>query len=185
MASGFYCAETLLPALEKGDFSANVLKVYDQKIKESFIARELYTYRNLRQSFNKGLLRGLLRAGLITLTRGAWPPDFKSESLKSDRHVKKRVKNLSYSSEGLSKTRAVYLSGNKTRDNIPSHLIVRDNLPASVQSFYEKLCPAGVYEKKDRFIVNASNCIDCKATDVLGPKWTPRERGSGPNYKLM
>ena len=101
MASGFYCAETLLPALEKGDFSAKALKEYDQKIKNSFIARELYTYRNLRQSFNKGLFRGLLNAGLITLTRGLWPPDFKSKRLKSDSHVKKRVKNLSYKIRGI------------------------------------------------------------------------------------
>jgi len=33
--------------------------------------------------------------------------------------------------------------------------------------------------------VNAPNCIDCKATDVLGPRWTPREGGSGPKYKRM
>ena len=33
--------------------------------------------------------------------------------------------------------------------------------------------------------VNAPNCVDCKATDVLGPRWTPREGGSGPTYKRM
>jgi hypothetical protein len=27
--------------------------------------------------------------------------------------------------------------------------------------------------------------VDCKATDVLGPRWTPREGGSGPKYKRM
>ena len=37
---------------------------------------------------------------------------------------------------------------------------------------------AGVYERDgDRLVVNAPNCIDCKATDVLGPRWTPREGG--------
>ncbi|MFS8637970.1 MAG: 4Fe-4S dicluster domain-containing protein [Gemmatimonadota bacterium] len=34
-------------------------------------------------------------------------------------------------------------------------------------------------------IVNAPNCIDCKATDILGPRWTPREGGSGPRYRRM
>jgi electron-transferring-flavoprotein dehydrogenase len=48
------------------------------------------------------------------------------------------------------------------------------------------MCPAGVYEWVDGALrVNAPNCVDCKATDVLGPRWTPREGGSGPAYKRM
>jgi hypothetical protein len=30
-----------------------------------------------------------------------------------------------------------------------------------------------------------AGCIDCKATDVIGPRWQPREGGSGPRYKRM
>jgi ferredoxin-like protein FixX len=48
------------------------------------------------------------------------------------------------------------------------------------------MCPAGVYERDgDRLVVNPSNCVDCKATDVLGPRWTPREGGSGTHYRRM
>ena len=48
------------------------------------------------------------------------------------------------------------------------------------------MCPAGVYERDgDRLVVSPANCIDCKATDVLGPRWTPREGGSGPKYRQM
>jgi len=55
-----------------------------------------------------------------------------------------------------------------------------------VADFYSHLCPAGVYERVgDTLTVNAPNCVDCKATDVLGPRWTPREGGSGPKYRLM
>ena len=51
---------------------------------------------------------------------------------------------------------------------------------------YEHMCPAGVYEWVDgKLQVNAPNCVDCKATDVLGPRWTVREGGSGPVYKRM
>src|SRR6266850_2384506 len=32
---------------------------------------------------------------------------------------------------------------------------------------------------------HAPNCVDCKATDVLGPRWTAREGGSGPKFKRM
>jgi ferredoxin-like protein FixX len=48
------------------------------------------------------------------------------------------------------------------------------------------MCPAGVYERDgDRLVVSPANCVDCKATDVLGPRWTPREGGSGPKYRQM
>ncbi len=51
---------------------------------------------------------------------------------------------------------------------------------------YEHMCPAQVYElRDDELVVNAPNCVDCKATDVLGPRWTPREGGSGPRYRRM
>ncbi len=69
---------------------------------------------------------------------------------------------------------------------IPSHLIVGDDVPAPVARMYESMCPAHVYEEQDgKLVVNAPNCIDCKATDVLGPRWTPREGGSGPRYRRM
>ncbi|MEQ1878910.1 MAG: 4Fe-4S dicluster domain-containing protein, partial [Bdellovibrionia bacterium] len=69
---------------------------------------------------------------------------------------------------------------------IPKHLIVGKDIPAEVADFYQHLCPAGVYERQgDKLVVNAPNCIDCKATDVVGPRWLPREGGSGPSYKKM
>lgn len=185
MASGWYSAETILSAFIKKDFSANHLAEYDKKIKNSFIAKDLYTYRNLRQSFDKGLLRGLFRAGLITVTKGLLPLDFKSSKLETDAKKKKYINESSVEHKGYSKVDAVYLSGNQTRDKIPSHLILKENIPKEVGLFYEKMCPAGVYEQKEQLVVNAPNCVDCKATDILGPRWTPRERGSGPHYKMM
>ena len=186
MASGYYSAEVIMSAFDKQDFSHAILKEYDQKIKNSFIFKDLYKYRNLRQSFHKGLFSGLMRAGLITMTRGFFPFDFKKSQLKEDAQIERQADDFSVSQEGLSKVNAVYLSGNKTRDKIPSHLLKKEGLNKSIGLFYEKMCPAGVYEQKeDQLIVNAPNCVDCKATDVLGPRWTPRERGSGPNYKLM
>jgi electron-transferring-flavoprotein dehydrogenase len=86
----------------------------------------------------------------------------------------------------FSKVDAVYKSGNQTRDDIPSHLIVGDAVSPEAAEMYVHLCPAGVYERDgEKLIVNAPNCIDCKATDVLGPRWTPREGGSGPAYRQM
>jgi len=86
----------------------------------------------------------------------------------------------------FSKLDAVFKSGNATRDTIPSHLLVGPDISADLADFYAHVCPAGVYERTaDGLRVNPPNCIDCKATDVLGPRWSPREGGSGPKYRLM
>ena len=86
----------------------------------------------------------------------------------------------------FSKLDAVFKSGNATRDTIPQHLIVGKDVTAEVAEFYSHVCPAGVYERVgDTLRVNAPNCVDCKATDVVGPRWVPREGGSGPKYRLM
>lgn len=186
MASGFFAAKTLKKAFDKQDFSKQILKKYDEQIKNSFIIKDLKKSRNLRQSFHKGIFSGLLRSTLIVLTAGKWPRDFKEGELKEDALIERYRNSESAQHKGLNKLDAVFLSGNKTRDQIPSHLDVKENVPKEVALFYQQLCPAGVYEyKNETLIVNAPNCIDCKATDVLGPRWKPKERGSGPHYKLM
>ena len=84
------------------------------------------------------------------------------------------------------KVDAVYRSGNATRDDIPPHLVGTKDLPPAMEAFLEHVCPAGVYEAgRAGLVVNAPNCVDCKATDVVGPRWMPREGGSGPQYKRM
>ncbi len=61
-----------------------------------------------------------------------------------------------------------------------------EDVPRAAAEFYAHMCPAAVYEGgPGGLVVNAPNCIDCKATDVLGPRWTPREGGSGPRYRRM
>ncbi len=80
----------------------------------------------------------------------------------------------------------MFKSGNATRDTVPSHLVVGNDVPPEIAKLYTHLCPDAVYEEEDgQLRVNAPNCVDCKATDVLGPRWTPREGGSGPAYKRM
>jgi len=128
------------------------------------------------------------RSAASIVTRGRWPG--KRIAVEEDASEPKAVVAAGeFAADGkttLSKVDAVFLSGNATRDDIPSHLIVAGKVPPSVQEFYEHMCPAGVYESgEDGLVVNAPNCIDCKATDVLGPRWTAREGGSGPAYKRM
>src|SRR5205823_7510347 len=92
----------------------------------------------------------------------------------------------------FSKVDEEFKEGYATRDTNPTHVVIGPVVPAEVAEFYSHLCPAGVYEvavgaphAAPVLRVNPPNCVDCKATDVLGPRWTPREGGSGPKYKRM
>ena len=190
ITAGMLCAEAAFSALKAKDFSAQMLKVYDDRVRhKSRIGQELYPVRNVRQAFDKNIFWGLLKSGLMFLSKGVFPGDTK-RALKTDAEKAKprqeKAPTLPKAPHRISKTEGVFLSGNKTRDDIPSHLTVKKNLPEEAQKFYESLCPAGVYESKNgKLTVNAPNCVDCKATDVLGPRWTSREGGSGPNYNKM
>ena len=44
MASGFHAAETVVEAFQKGDFSATQLARYQNRLKESFVLRDMKTY---------------------------------------------------------------------------------------------------------------------------------------------
>ena len=189
MQSGIFAARTAFAALKKKDTSAAALSGYDRLVNESFIREDLYKRRNMRLAFQKsGFFLGGIKATLMTLTGGKFPGG------KIDSHADgaepKRVEPASpFVPDGkltFSKLDAVFKSGNATRDDIPSHLVVGKDISPEVAEFYTHVCPAGVYERDgDRLVVIPANCVDCKATDVLGPRWTPREGGSGPKYRLM
>ncbi|MFW6206441.1 MAG: 4Fe-4S dicluster domain-containing protein [Gemmatimonadota bacterium] len=188
--SGIYAARTIFEALRAGDTSAEGLEGYDARIREGFVGGDLHRTRNMRLAFKRGgLVGGGLRAGLMTLTGGAIPGGRipSPEDAAEPRVVGEAAPGSGPRGElAFSKEDAVFRSGNTTRDDIPSHLVVGDDVPPELATFYEHMCPAGVYERDgDRLVVNAPNCIDCKATDVLGPRWTPREGGSGPSYQRM
>ncbi|MBW3629244.1 MAG: electron transfer flavoprotein-ubiquinone oxidoreductase [Gemmatimonadetes bacterium] len=188
MQSGIFAARALFQALKQGDTSAAGLAAYDRMIRESYIVQDLHRTRNMRAAFKDGFFLGGAKAALMTLTRGSFPGA--TIEVEPDAEVRRVVGEapplVPDGKLTFSKLDAVFRSGNQTRDDIPSHLLIGQDVPPEVAELYENLCPAGVYERRgDRLVVNAPNCIDCKATDVLGPRWTPREGGSGPAYKRM
>jgi electron-transferring-flavoprotein dehydrogenase len=188
MQSGIYAARTIFPALQKGSTSASDLGAYDRSVNESYIAGDLYRTRNMRLAFKNGFFAGGAMAGLMTLTGGRFPGG--RIRMEADASTPRKFSGTSpFTPDNVltfGKLDAVFKSGNATRDTIPSHLIVGEEISPEMADFYTHVCPAGVYEQVDgRLRVNAPNCVDCKATDVLGPRWTPREGGSGPKYRLM
>jgi electron-transferring-flavoprotein dehydrogenase len=188
MQSGVYAARAAFAALRAGDTSAAQLVAYDRAVDQSYIVADMYRTRNMRLAFKDGLYVGGLKAGLMTLSGGrlfgarvAMPED-----AAAPRRVAPAEPFVPDGKLTFGKLDAVFKSGNATRDTIPSHLLVGPDVTGEVADFYSHVCPAGVYERvSDELRVNAPNCIDCKATDVLGPRWTPREGGSGPKYRLM
>jgi electron-transferring-flavoprotein dehydrogenase len=199
MQSGIYAARVIYRALTVADPSIRRLAEYDQVVNHSYIARDLYRTRNMRLAFKDGLVAGAIQAALMTVTLGAFPGW--RYAMRADAEAPRRSGNPPDGNITFSKVDAVFKSGNATRDTIPTHLIVGKDVSAEVAEFYTHMCPAGVYELVREagavgaqhaaplpapvLRVNAPNCVDCKATDVLGPRWTPREGGSGPRYKRM
>jgi len=188
MQSGMLAARGILQALKAGDTSAAGLASYDRAVDGSYIVEDMYRTRNMRLAFKDGFLAGGLKAGLMTLTGGRFPGGkiAMHEDAETPKETGAEAPFQPDNTLTFSKVDAVFKSGNATRDTIPSHLLVGRDVTREVAEFYSHVCPAGVYEQVDgQLRVNAPNCIDCKATDVLGPRWTPREGGSGPKYRAM
>jgi electron-transferring-flavoprotein dehydrogenase len=187
--SGMLAARAIFRALKANDTSEAGLRSYTESVDRSFIVGDMYRTRNMRLAFKSGFIAGGAKAGLMSLTGGRFPggrirveEDAAEPRTLSPTHAP-------FTPDGkltFSKVDAVYKSGNKTRDDIPSHLMIGQDVSAEMAEFLQHMCPAGVYERDgDRLVVNAPNCVDCKATDVVGPRWTPREGGSGPAYRQM
>lgn len=187
--SGILAARAIFRALKDGDTSEAGLQSYTESVNRSYIMEDMYKTRNMRLAFKSGFYSGGVKAGLMTLTGGRFPG--KRIHVEEDAADPKELKGPApaYIADGqltFSKVDAVFKSGNKTRDDIPSHLTVGKDISPEMAEFYVHLCPAGVYERDgDKLVVNAPNCVDCRATDVLGPRWNPREGGSGPAYRRM
>ncbi len=186
MHSGILAARAIYAALKADDTSEAGLAPYTSAVDDSFIARDLKRNRNMRLAFKSGFFLGGAKASLATVTGGralggVIPTETDAAEPKSMGEAVEVAGPLA-----VSKVDAVFKSGNQTRDDIPSHLTPGEDIPPEVAEMYVHLCPAGVYERDgDQLRVNAPNCVDCKATDVLGPRWAPREGGSGPQYRRM
>jgi electron-transferring-flavoprotein dehydrogenase len=188
MQTGIYAARAIFAALKRGDTSAASLRSYDETVRQSYVVADMRKTRNMRLAFKSGFYTGAVKAGLMSLTGGAFPGGriAVGEDAADPKTASPQTVFEADGETTFRKIDAVFKSGNATRDDIPSHLVAKAEVPAAVARMYEAMCPAHVYEEQDgKLVVNAPNCIDCKATDVLGPRWTPREGGSGPRYRRM
>ena len=151
MQSGIFAARVAFQALKSGDNSAASLGAYDRMVADSYIARDLYRTRNMRLAFKDGFYLGGAKAGLMTLTGGRFPGG--RIAMPADASVPRASDGATpFSPDGVltfGKLDAVFKSGNATRDTIPSHLLVGQDVSPELARFYSHLCPAGVYEVVD------------------------------------
>lgn len=192
MMSGIMAAESIFSNLkENKDLSAvNALDDYDEAIRNSFIMKDLYKVRNMRQVFQDGFLKGFILAGLMTVTGGLLP----GGRVKSHHDSEKEMfigNDRSYpkpdSKYIFDKLSSVYSSGNRTRDNQPDHIRIQKDVPEAIGETWINMCPAQVYEWDEKngqkvLRTDPSNCVQCGAITSKGGRLTPPEGGGGPEY---
>lgn len=209
MKSGMLAADAAFEAIRADDVSARQLGVYDARVAASWIREELYPVRNVHQAFGHGLAPGLAYTGAAWLTGGrglgelgAVPGYTRMQSLANYYHGAPPSTTPAPIDRVLSFDRVtgVHLAGVTHEEDQPAHLLVDTSRCSSTcgQEFGHpclRFCPAHVYEivrdehGHPRLQINASNCVHCKACDIMDPygaiTWVPPEGGGGPQYKGM
>ncbi len=212
MKSGMLAAETVFEALLADKFDEVQLKVFETKVKDSFIQKELHEVRNFHQAFRHGRWWGLIESAFQVPTKGL--------GLFGNLHVEaghEHMKKLHYFSRWpkqvgefiqaepqkcdnkltFEKVSDVFRSGTEHDEDQPPHLKVLDTNICIERCTYEfgnpcqYFCPAAVYEPEEveggrRPKINFSNCVHCKTCDIMDPyqiiDWVTPEGGGGPNY---
>ena len=195
--SGMLAAETIFEALKKGDYSANQLQQYEQRVNESWIIPELRSVRNFHAGFKHGRWLALVNTGLQFFTRGrSWGIFDRDRSHAGHLDMKKlsaygyQGDNIEQRYNGLrfdgkttfNKLTDVYHAAVGHDEDQPAHLHVLDTNICSTRCAEEygnpcqRFCPAAVYEMVDggadgkrRLQINFSNCVHCKTCDIMDP----------------
>jgi electron-transferring-flavoprotein dehydrogenase len=177
-----------------GSLSGRGLDAYDEALRGSFVWRDLHRVRNMRPSFAGGLLRGVVWSGAATLSLGRFPPGDKPTERDDGHELFSTERADAYPAPDgrltFDKLSSVFLSGNRTRDDQPTHLRVQNRVPRELAELWASMCPAQVYAVDPgenglaEVRVAASNCVQCGAISAKGGRLTPPEGGSGPEHKL-
>jgi electron-transferring-flavoprotein dehydrogenase len=189
--TGALAAEAAFAALQRGEAVGRrgALASYDDAVRQSFVWRDLEQVRNMRQAFGRGFWLGGAMAGAMTASRGKFPPGDSGTEPDADQALIRTDRARRYPAPDgkltFDKLSSVFLSGNKTRDDAPSHIRVQTEVPYELAELWTRMCPAQVYEPKEGgVVVTASNCVQCGAITAKGGRLTPPEGGSGPEYTL-
>ena len=195
--SGRLAAEAAFAALQRGEVAhrRGALDAYDASLRASYVWKELAEVRNMRQVFDKGFFMGGALASAMTITKGKLPPKDYDTHPNADAPLIRTGRAAQYPAPDgtltFDKLSSVFASGNRTRDDQPSHVRVQTRVPRDLAEMWQWMCPAHVYEVGDadgdgtvEVKVTPSNCVQCGAISAKGGRLTPPEGGSGPEYTL-
>jgi len=208
MKSGMLAAEAAFAALCEGRQGGDELDSYAKNFRNSWVYDELHHARNVRPSFQWGLLLGTLYTGIDQiLLRGRAPWTLNHGHADHEGLATKDVAHaIDYPKpDGVitfDRMSSVFLSNTNHEDNQPVHLVLNDPkvaIDVNLKDFdapEQRYCPAGVYEivhdetgQNPRLQINAQNCVHCKTCDIKDPTqnihWVVPEGGGGPNYPNM
>ncbi|MDR7089645.1 MULTISPECIES: electron transfer flavoprotein-ubiquinone oxidoreductase [Cellvibrio] len=208
MKSGMLAADTIIAALAHDQYEP-LLHAYPEKIRSSWLWKDLYKVRNIKPALSAwGNIGGTLYGGVdmwlhslgITL-----PWTLKHKQADHETLVAaKDAQPINYPAPDgkitFDRLASIYLANIQHEEDQPVHLQLADTtIPIATNlALYaapeQRYCPAGVYEiiekdKTSRLQINAANCIHCKACDIKDPTqnitWVPPQGGSGPYYEAM
>lgn len=213
MKSGMLAAETIIAALAQDQqdsfIHAPLLKAYPEKVRSSWIWKDLYAVRNVKPALSAwGNIGGTLYGGVdmwlhslgITLP---WTLKHKRADHETLMPAN-TMQPISYAAPDgkitFDRLASIYLANIEHEEDQPVHLqLANPAIPVEVNlPLYaapeQRYCPAGVYEMVEKnnqpvLQINAANCIHCKACDIKDPlqniNWVPPQGGSGPYYEAM
>ena len=187
--SGMVAAEAIFEAIVQGSFSSEQLQVYERRLAESFVMKDLAASRNYRQVFSKA---GPHLGMPLTLIQG-WLPRL---SNKPDYAGLRRAAGDGNKAKGVDRLSDVAFSGTHHREEAPSHIEILDTtLCEDCRARFglypcEAFCPGEVYRAHDgQLILSPTNCLHCQTCRAKCPyqnvHWKLPEGGDGPMYRRM
>jgi electron-transferring-flavoprotein dehydrogenase len=198
--SGIIAAEEIYKSLKLGqkDVSSYETAIADSEV----VGKRLFQVRNNMQLVGGSSMPfNLAKAGLDIITKGKIPGGRKpnhrdAEVVQFVPEEGKRASDLYPKPDGkytFDKLSSVFITGNATRDDAPSHIRIEKNVAREVAETWKWMCPAGVYEIPEDapetghvdVIVNYTNCVQCGAITARGGRLTPPEGGDGPAYQVV
>jgi len=212
MKSGMLAAESACDAIFSGVTQQTAgLTPYDypDRVKSSYIWKDLHKIRNVRPSFHNplGLYGGVAYTGVSIILGGNEPwtlshgePDYKRlKPVAQCTPIEYPKPDGKVTFDLLS---SVALTGTNHEGDQPAHLTLKDDTIPVANNLAifggpeARFCPAGVYEfvpnegsDNMRLQINAQNCIHCKTCDIKDVSqninWVAPEGGGGPAYNGM
>ena len=181
---------------------------YQDRYKKSWVHDELFTSRNFKGGFEKGLYRGLVHGGFTQfISKGGEPWTFAHKKRDSEyTETKDKHKEILYPKHDGKLTfdllTNLQRSGTNHDHDQPAHLRIKSGMEGAPEVSFKKFagpeqrfCPAKVYEYIEdnkgeaKLQINAQNCLHCKCCSIKMPQeyinWTVPEGSGGPSYSGM